>query len=391
MANGDSNEPNNILAEIKAASDDLRHNLGEYKGLKGKVEELSGQLKELMPVKDAVTAIQTKLGRPGSPGAPQDTKWKDHMAELIRKGGAASQEAKSYGPEALKLYNIANDTQGGYLVPPEFVNQIIENMANTNPVLGLCWKINTSREIVQIPKETGEPTAYWIGDTQARTDTQNTHRFGLEEIHVRILQSRVDLANTLLEDSPFDIEGFVSRKVAEYQDFEIGKAIIKGEGPNSPLGLLKAAGVTEAASGDASKITADGMLSMGDDLKDAYDRAASYLLSKKTRSAIRRLKDSTGQYLWQPSLVQGAPQTFDGVPIARAFDMPSIEAGAYPVIYGDIGQAYMVAMRVGMTMVRDEITQQNNYVTRLYFNARMGGQVVNTQAISKLKIATTVG
>lgn len=129
---------------------------------------------------------------------------------------------------------------------------------------------------------------------------------------------------------------------------------------------------------------------MGDDLKDAYDRNAVYLMSKKTRSAIRRLKDSTGQYLWQPSLIEGGPQTFDGVPIVRAFDMPSIAANAYPAIYGDIGQAYMVAQRVGMTMVSDDITQRNNGMTRFYFETRIGGQVVKPQAIAKLKIATSV-
>lgn len=383
----DSKEPNNILAEIKAAADDLRHNIGEYKGLKDKVDELSGKLGELMPVKDAVAAIETKLGRPGSPDVGSGTRWKDHVAELIRKGAAASQEAKGYGPDALKAYGIANSTQGGYLVPPEFVAQIIERMADSNPVLGLCWTVNTSREVIQVPKETGEPTAYWIGDTQKRSDAQNTHGFGLEEVHVRTLQSFVEFANTLLDDSPFDVEGFASRKIAEYQGTIIGRAIIKGEGVNSPEGLLTAAGVTEALSGVADEITADGLISTGDDLKDAYDQNAVYLMSKKTRSAIRKLKDDHGQYLWQPALTEGAPQTFDGVPIVRAYDMPSIAADAYPVIYGDIGRAYMVAQRVGMVMTRDELTQKENGKTRIYFETRIGGQVVNPQAYAKLKIA----
>lgn len=233
----DSNEPNNILAEIKAASDDLRHNVGEWKGLKGKVEELSGQLKDLLGVKEAVAAIETKLNRPGAPGSTEERpKWKAYMAELIRKGASASQEAKSYGPEALKGYMISSDVEGGYLVPPEFVAQIIEEMADSNPLLGLAWTVNTSRQIVQVPKETGKPTAYWIGDTQGRSDTQNDHGFGLEEIHVRTLQSRVDVVNTLLDDSPFDVEGFLARKIAEYQEQIIGKAMIDGSGAKSPRG-----------------------------------------------------------------------------------------------------------------------------------------------------------
>lgn len=386
----DSKNADQILAEIKAASDDLRHNVGEWKGLKSKVDELSGQLKDVISIKDAVAAIETKLGRPGSPSTGGENKWRDHLAELVRKGDLASSEAKSYGPNALKAYGLANDVQGGYLVPPEFVAQIIEEMANSNPLLGLAWKVTTSREVIQIPKETGEPTAYWIGDTQTRQDAQNTHGFGLEEVHVRTLQSYVDLANTFLDDSPFDMEGFLSRKIAEYQEQIIGKAIIDGAGANSPEGLLTKAGVAEAASGDAAKITGDGLLSMGDDLKDAFDRNASYIMSKKTRSAVRRLKSDDGQYLWQPALTQGAPQTIDGVPVVRAFDMPAIASNAYPVIYGDIGQGYMVAQRVGMTMVRDEITQRSKGMTRLYFETRIGGQVVNAKAYSKLKIAVSV-
>jgi HK97 family phage major capsid protein len=196
----DSKNADQILAEIKAASDDLRHNVGEWKGLKSKVDELSGQLKDVISIKDAVAAIETKLGRPGSPSTGGENKWRDHLAELVRKGDLASSEAKSYGPNALKAYGLANDVQGGYLVPPEFVAQIIEEMANSNPLLGLAWKVTTSREVIQIPKETGEPTAYWIGDTQTRQDAQNTHGFGLEEVHVRTLQSYVDLANTFLDD-----------------------------------------------------------------------------------------------------------------------------------------------------------------------------------------------
>ena len=140
-------------------------------------------------------------------------------------------------------------------------------------------------------------------------------------------------------------------------------------------------------SGEAAAITADGLLSLKYGIKTAYARNASFALNRSTMGAIRRLKDGNGQYLWMPGIAMGRPNTIDGDPYVECPDMPNVQAGAFPVAYGDFRKAYTMADRVQMTLLRDPYTQATSGNVRFLFRRRFGGQVVLAEAIRKLKIA----
>jgi HK97 family phage major capsid protein len=104
-------------------------------------------------------------------------------------------------------------------------------------------------------------------------------------------------------------------------------------------------------------------------------------------AAMRKYKDSTGQYLWQPALTAGQPATFLGYGITEAEDMPAVAANSFPLAFGDFAQGYLIADRVGMRMTRDEITTPG--FVKFYVRKRVGGILRNTQAIKLLKVAAS--
>ena len=122
-------------------------------------------------------------------------------------------------------------------------------------------------------------------------------------------------------------------------------------------------------------------------LRARYRANARWVTSKLLVAALRKYKDSTNNYLWQPSLVAGEPSTFMGYPIVEAEDMPAVGAGAFPLAFGDFKEGYLIADRVGMRMTRDEITSPG--FVKFYVRRRVGGKLRNTQAIKLLKIAAS--
>ncbi len=122
-------------------------------------------------------------------------------------------------------------------------------------------------------------------------------------------------------------------------------------------------------------------------LRARYRANARWVTAKAVLSGLRKYKDTTNQYLWQPSLSAGQPESFLGYGITEAEDMPAVAANAFPLAFGDFREGYLIVDRVGMRMTRDEITLPG-FVT-WYIRKRVGGRLRNTEAIKLLRISTT--
>ncbi len=120
-------------------------------------------------------------------------------------------------------------------------------------------------------------------------------------------------------------------------------------------------------------------------LRARYRNNAQWLMAKAQLSALRKYKDTTNAYLWQPSLVNGQPDKFMGYPITEAEDMPAVAANNFPIAFGDFREGYLIVDLVGMRITRDEITTPGQ--VKFYIRKRVGGKLRNTQAIKLLKIA----
>jgi HK97 family phage major capsid protein len=169
-------------------------------------------------------------------------------------------------------------------------------------------------------------------------------------------------------------------------------SFINGNGTSQPKGILQyTAGtswgqIQQINSGTSALVTADGLIKLFYALQEQYTRGATFLMNRSVLQAVRLLKESTtDQYLWQLGLAAGAPDTLLGVPVATASDMPIAAANSLSVAVGDFRQAYLIVDRVGVRILRDPFTEKP--FVKFYATKRVGGEVINTDAIKLLKLA----
>ena len=136
----------------------------------------------------------------------------------------------------------------------------------------------------------------------------------------------------------------------------------------------------------AASFPADPLLDLIGTVKEAYLPNSRFLTRRSVITLMRKLKDTTGQLLWQPSLVLGVPESFAGYPITRAEDMPAIATNSLSLAFGDFAQAYQVVDRQGVRVLRDNLTSKP-YV-KFYTTKRTGGAVINFEAIKFLRFST---
>jgi HK97 family phage major capsid protein len=196
----------------------------------------------------------------------------------------------------------------------------------------------------------------------------------------------------LIDDGSIDIERWIAQKVADKMARLEATSFISGNGTSQPMGILSyAAGTTfgsqikQLATGTAATVTADSIVQLYYALKDDYARHATFLMHRTTVQAVRLLKEATtNQYLWQPGLATGRPDTLLGAPVALAADMPVPAASSLSVAIADFKRAYLIVDRIGIRTLRDPFTEKP--FVKFYTTKRVGGEVVNTDAIKILKL-----
>ena len=119
-------------------------------------------------------------------------------------------------------------------------------------------------------------------------------------------------------------------------------------------------------------------------MKAGHRQGASWVMNSATLAQIRKLKTADGAFLWQPGLVDGQPDRLLGYPVVEAEDMPDIAAGTYPIAFGNFRAGYLIAERNATTILRDPFT--NKPFVHFYATRRVGGQVLDSDAIKLLKI-----
>jgi HK97 family phage major capsid protein len=348
-------------------------------------ETLEAHNKRLDELETALNRIQrAHAPEPSSPSV-------DHKAAFfafVRNGMSAlteQQRAVLVPTEAKALSSVSGAEA---MAPPEIATEIIRAVVQYSPVRAVARVRQTASKTVRFPKRTGLLSATWtakLADRPVATGQQ----YGVEEIPTHEMTAIVDVATEDLEDAAINLETELAADVATQFGVLEGKAFIAGDSVSEPEGLLTNTAIGYTPSGDATKITADGMIDLFFALKEPYARRGTWLLRRETVGIIRRLKDGMGQYLWQPGLAGGAPATILDRPYYEAIDMPAVGANAFPVLFGDFQSGYYVIDRTQMIVLRDPFTVAHQGMVRFVFRRRIGGQVVLAEAIRKLKIATS--
>ena len=381
----------------------IEHSLDAFEGLNQKVtlaEQSAKAAKDKTDELDALIAkLDTKAGRFGAMGGDNVIERKNRVNAWARAVyGAVSrgevnltpdeQKALSTVAAEYKSLNVATDAAGGYLAPLDYVREIVKGITELSPVRSIVRVRQTANKTIQLPKRTGQFAAQWVAEQGTRSETTGL-AYGLDELSMPELYALIDISNQMLEDSAFDMESEIRLEAEEQFAVAEGAAVVSGNGSGKPEGFMTNASVAYTPSGDAALITADGILSLFYGIKTAYAANANFVLNRSSLAAVRKLKDTTGQYLWTPGLAAGNANTINGAPYVELPDMPSIAANAYPVAFGDFRRAYTLVDRVAMEMLRDPYTQATSGNVRFIFRRRLGGKTVLPEAIRKLKVATS--
>jgi len=335
-------------------------------------------------LQETVEKFETRLTRPNS---GMDTKAVDEYMgawdSYCRKGleGLDAMEKKAL--------TVSNDSTGGYLAPAEYVRELIKDVTEISPIRQIARVRSTGQRSIQIPKRTGQFAAQWVSESGTRSETTGW-QVGLEELPAHEHYAMVDISEQDLEDSVFNLEAEMQSEFAEQFAKAEGNAFVVGDSVGKPHGFMDHSGVSHVNSGDADEITADGLISLVHNVKSDYSRNGTFVFNRTSLAKIRKLKDTAGQYVFQAgmSLQGGVTNTILGMPYVEATDMPSEGANTFPVAYGDFRRGYMIVDRVNLAVLRDPFTQATTGNVRYIARKRVGGQVIQKEAISKLKCST---
>jgi HK97 family phage major capsid protein len=329
-----------------------------------------------------ITDFETRMNRPGGGGnAAEPTLEQRAFSNFLRHGREAMEV------EEVRALIVGDDTKGGYLAPADFQTEVIRGIVEISPIRQAVRVGSTSAGSVILPKLTGRPTATWVGEDEERDETTMT--YGQLEIPVHELACFIDVSQRLLEDSAINVDSEIASELSQEFALKEGSAFSDGNGSKKPLGLQRSPGIAEIINGHATNLSADKLIGLMYALPAQYRNNGSWLMNGTTLGIVRTMKDGQGNYLWQPSYQAGQPSTLLGRPVIEDPTMPDIASGTFPIMYGDFAKAYRIYDRIGMSILRDPYTQATKGMVRLHARRRVGGGPVLTEALRKLKMATS--
>lgn len=379
--------------------------------LDDKLEKLGAEMDALSELKRDLEKIATRASRPGGDGervseTKESVEYRQAFAEWVRNPTDPQVMQKAHAAQKALNTRAANVTTGtgsagGFALPEQIASQIDRLVADISPIRNIARVVTVGTPDYKELIDVGGAAFEWVGEGGARSQT-NTPDLAEVAPSFGTASARPRATEESLDDLFFNVEAWLMEGVSEAIAAGEGAAFISGNGTNRPTGFL--AGPAPLATADASRAfgtlqyvasgqaaamptSADVFYDMVYALRARYRNGARWVTSKAILSALRKYKDGQNQYLWQPSLVLGQPETFLGYGITEAEDMPAVGAGNFPLAFGDFQQGYLIADRVGMRVTRDEITLPG--FVQFYVRKRVGGKLRNTQAIKLLKIAAS--
>ncbi|HKX77624.1 MAG TPA: phage major capsid protein [Novosphingobium sp.] len=299
----------------------------------------------------------------------------------------------------LKSLSGAVAADGGYAVPREIDALISARLKAISPIRSIAQVVQTGTAGYRKLVTTGGTASGWVAETAGRPAT-DTPTFAEIAPPSGELYANPAASQAMLDDAAFDVEAWLADEIAmEFARAE-GAAFVSGNGANRPRGFLAApaSALADAArafgtlqfvgSGDAAGLGAVIELVLIDlvhALKAGHRQGASWVMNSATLAEVRKLKTSDGAFLWQPGLMEGHPDRLLGYPVVEAEDMPDIAANAFPIAFGNFRAGYLIAERSATAILRDPFT--NKPFVHFYATKRIGGQVLDSDAIKLLKIA----
>ena len=292
---------------------------------------------------------------------------------------------KQMTPEMSNALQIGTDSEGGFLVPDEYETTLVEALEEENIFRKLAHVISTSSGDRKIPVVASKGSASWVDEEGTIPDSDDA--FSQVSIGAYKLGTLIKVSNELLNDNVFNLESYISKEFARRIGAKEEDAFFNGNGTGKPVGIFNATGGAEVGvtAASATVITADEIIDLFYSLKAPYRKKAVWILNDATIKTIRKLKDNNGNYLWQPALTAGTPDTILGRPVYTSSYVPTIAAGAKTIAFGDFSY-YWIADRAGRNFKKLSELYAANDQTGFVATQRVDGKLILPEAIKVLKM-----
>lgn len=287
-------------------------------------------------------------------------------------------------PEIRNALRIGVDTEGGYLVPDEFERRLVEALEEENIFRTIAHKMNTASGDKKIPIVASKGSASWIDEGGAYPESDDA--FGQVSIGAHKVGTMIKVSEELINDNIFDLEGYIAKEFGRRIGSKEEEAFFIGDGSGKPLGILATTGGAQigVTSSLDSGIKFDEIIDLYYSLKSPYRKNATWIVNDTTIKALRKLKDGNGQYIWQPSVTAGTPDSILNRPVQTSSFMPELTAGNKSVVFGDFSY-YWIADRQGRVFKRlGELYAPSGQVGFLG-SQRVDGKLILPEAVKVLQ------
>ena len=383
--NGDAVSPTQEVAEAVTGF------VTEFKGFQADIEQKFQQTEERLTMLDRknMTLARPQLSAAAETGAPHAKA----MAAYLRTGDDDALRGLELEGKAL---GTAVNADGGYLVDPATSETVTSVLDSTASIRAIASVVNVEATSYDVLVDHGELGTGWATEAAALTETA-TPQIDRISIPLHELSALPKASQRLLDDSAFDIEGWLAGRIADKFARAEAAAFINGDGADKPRGFLNHTIVEDeiwswgelgyVASGNDGDVTADAIVDVVYALGAQYRANGTFVMNSKVAGHVRKLKDADGRFLWTDGLGAGEPARLMGYPVLIAEDMPDAASGSNSIAFGDFSAGYTVAERPDLRVLRDPFSAKPHVL--FYATKRVGGDVSDFAAIKILKFATS--
>ena len=359
-----------------------------YTGMEKELAAITNEIKRM----ERREAVEAELSKPVN--KPITAKPMSGSGEGEEKTGRASNAYKQGMLKALRtnfrqVSNVLSegiDADGGYLVPEEYDDRLVEGLEEENIMRKLGHTITTSGER-KINIAATKPAAAWIDEGEELT--WGDAKFAQINLDAHKLHVAVKVTEELLYDNAFQLEKYILRQFAKALANAEEDAFLNGNGVGQPLGLLASEGgaeigVTTAATDD---ITYDELVDLVYSLKRPYRKSAAFLTNDQTIGYLRKLKDQNGHPLWHDSVEDGEPGRILGFKVFTSPYFPVMTAGVPAIAFGDYSY-YNIGDRGTRSFAELKELFAGNGMVGFVAKERVDGKLILPEAVKLLKMAS---
>ena len=358
-----------------------------YEKMEAEVVSLGKEIERL----ERQASIDAELSRPttdpitNTPTAPGGEAQTGRAAAEYRTAfWNAMRTRDGVAPEVRNALQIGTDSEGGYLVPDEFERILISALEEENIFRQIATMVETESGERKIPVSASKGEASWVDEEGVIPESDD--KFGQITLGAFKVGTMIKISEELLNDSVFNLESYITKEFARRIGSKEEEAFFSGNGTGKPTGILHNSGAGVGLTAAApNAITFDEVCDLFYSLKAPYRKKAEFILNDSTVKELRKLKDNNGQYLWQPSIKEGTPDTLLNRPLKTSAFMPAVAASAKAILFGDFSY-YWIADRQGRVFKRlNELYATTGQVGFLA-TQRVDGKLILPEAVKCLKM-----